>query len=99
MNGCNKHYTKYSSLASHFHKIHKSTVLTLNTILDQDPLPDHENQDTDCPPEPVSDIIDVVNVESIKQKFGLFLLKLFSKYILPESVIMGMLLIILSVFT
>ena len=78
----------YSSLTSHFSKMHKSTLL-LNQdhqiILDQVPLPDDKNQGSYCP-ELIANL-NIINVESIKQKFGLFLLKLFSKYMLPEPAI------------
>ena len=68
--------------------MHKSTLLSNQDhqiILDQVPLPDDKNQGSYCP-ELISNL-NVINVESIKQKFGLFLLKLFSKYMLPESAI------------
>lgn len=85
VNNCSKYYSVYSSFTSHFSRMHKNSVLPTKPTLDQDPLPDDKNHNTDLP-EPISDL-SIVNAESIKEKFGLFLLKLFSKYMLPESAI------------
>lgn len=85
VNNCSKYYSVYSSFTSHFSRMHKNSILPTKPILDQDSLPDDKNLSTD-PPEPISDL-SIFNTESIKEKFGLFLLKLFSKYMLPESAI------------
>ena len=76
MNDCSNYYSVYTS---YFSKILRNTKLA-NPILDRDPFPDNKNQGTDRP-KPFS-YLNIVNLERIKEKFVLFPLKLFLKYIL-----------------
>ena len=97
--GCTKKYSVHSSLTSHVSKIHGKVERFSNKV-EQFPKDNastdnanynFETESTELIDEEAiietESIVDLIDEETIKQKFGLFLLKLCSHYILPESAI------------
>lgn len=99
--GCNKIYSVFSSLTSHLSRVHGRIGLRFLNKDKQfsgckdAQLPEDTEQLTEdnLSPDNTNDYLEtesdttLFHQENIKQKFGLFLLKLCSKYILPESAI------------